>query len=96
MGAISNSGRRSANLVGFYKGIQSIGAAIMPSLDAHKMSYKNEFISNWALLASSLAIAAPIIFLKIKDHVSVEEDLEGTDETVADVLPVGHAEKIVA
>ncbi|KAG0649064.1 unc93 [Hyphodiscus hymeniophilus] len=93
MGALSNSGRRSANYVGFYKGIQSAGAAVMWSLDSGKLSYKSEFISNWVLLSISLLCAAPVIFLKIKDHVTVEEDLIGTDETLADVLPQGHSEK---
>lgn len=96
MGALSNSGRRSANYVGFYKGIQSAGAAVMSSIDSHKTSYMAEFASNWGLLAGSLLVAAPVIFLKIQDHVTVESDLEGTDETLADVLPVGHAEKAVA
>lgn len=95
MGALSNSGRRSANYVGFYKGIQSAGAAVMWSLDSHKLSFKNEFISNWVLLSASLICAAPVIFLKIKDHVTVEEDLKGTDETLEDVLPQGHPEKVV-
>jgi hypothetical protein len=44
-------------------------------------------MSNWVLLAASLVIAAPVIFLKIQDHVGVEQDLEGTDETLADVAP---------
>jgi len=96
MGALSNSGRRSANFVGFYKGIQSAGAAVMWSLDSHKISFMAEFITNWALLTFSLLCAAPVIFYKIKDTVSVEEDLIGTDETLADVLPVGHPEKTVA
>lgn len=51
------------------------------------------FGSSWGLLAGSLIIAAPVIFIKIKDHVTVEEDLRGTDETVEDVLPEGHIEK---
>ncbi|PTD04289.1 UNC93-like protein [Fusarium culmorum] len=76
MGALSNSGRRCANYIGFYKGIQSAGAAISNNLDARKV-----------LLASSLVIAAPVIFLKIRDHVAVQEDLDGTDETLADVAP---------
>jgi hypothetical protein len=95
MGSLSNSGRRLANYVGFYKGIQSIGSAVMASLDAHSLSYRSEFISNYALLMLSLLCAAPVIFMKIKDHVTVEEDLEGTDETLADVLPQGHPEKVV-
>jgi len=93
MGALSNSGRRSANYVGFYKGIQSAGAAVMWSLDSRKISFMAEYASNWGLLSFSLLCAAPVIFLKIKDTVSVEEDLVGTDETLADVLPQGHMEK---
>ena len=93
MGALTNNGRKMANYVGFYKGIQSAGAAVMWSLDAHGMSYMDELISNWVLLAGSLLVAAPVIFLRIKEHVSVEEDLKFSDETIADVLPEGHAEK---
>lgn len=93
MGALSNSGRKSANFVGFYKGIQSAGAAVMWSLDSNKLEFMNEFASNWALLSFSLVCAAPVIFIKIKDHVTVEEDLVFSDETLADVLPAGHAEK---
>ena len=98
MGALSNSGRRCANYIGFYKGIQSAGAAISNNLDARKVSFQAQFLSNWILLAASLVIAAPVIFLKIRDHVAVEEDLEGTDETLADVVPqharrdLGHSE----
>lgn len=88
MGALSNNGRKTANYVGFFKGLQSAGAAVMWSLDAKKMAFMAEFASNWALLSISLIIAAPVIFLKIQDHVSVEEDLKFSDETIEDV--VGH------
>lgn len=93
MGALSNSGRRTANYVGFYKGIQSAGAAVMWALDSRKISFMAEFASNWGLLSVSLLCAVPVVFMKVKDHVTVEEDLKGTDETLADVLPQGHAEK---
>ncbi|KAH8885253.1 MFS general substrate transporter [Thozetella sp. PMI_491] len=93
LGALSNSGRRSANFVGFYKGIQSVGTAIVNNLDARKLSFEAEFISNWALLGAALVFAAPVILLKIRDHVAAEEDLKGTDETLEDVLPAGHPEK---
>jgi hypothetical protein len=33
MGSLSNSGRKTANFAGFYKGIQSAGAAIFWRLD---------------------------------------------------------------
>lgn len=45
------------------------------------------FISNWVLLAVSLVIAAPVMLWKIKDTVSLEEDLKFSDETMEDVVP---------
>jgi len=87
MGSLSNSGRKTANLAGFYKGIQSAGAAIIWRVDANGASYTTEFAATWGLLAASLIIAGPVILTKIKDHVSVEEDLKFSDETLEDVLP---------
>lgn len=45
------------------------------------------FISNWVLLSVSLFIAAPVMLWKIKDTVSLEEDLKFSDETLEDVVP---------
>ena len=92
MGSLGNSGRRLANLAGFYKGLQSAGAAIMFDLDYRNLSLMKEFASNWGLLAGSIVVAAPLVYLRIEDHVAIEQDLEGTGETAADVLP-GQAEK---
>jgi hypothetical protein len=43
MGALSNSGRKAANLTGFYKGIQSAGAAVFWRLDGLKTPYNTMF-----------------------------------------------------
>ncbi len=43
MGALSNSGRKAANLAGFYKGIQSAGAAVFWRLDGIKEPYNTMF-----------------------------------------------------
>ena len=88
MGALSNSGRKTANFTGFYKGIQSAGAAICWSIDSRKASYDAQFFSCWGLLMFSLVCAAPVILRKIKNTTPVEEDLKDTDETVGDVLPI--------
>lgn len=88
MGAITNNSRKLANFAGFYKGIQSAGAAIVWRLDALGTPYMNMFASCWILLAGSLVIALPVMLLKIKDTVPVEEDLKFTDETYEDVI--GH------
>jgi hypothetical protein len=46
----------------------------------------NMFISCWVLLAGSLVFALPVILLKIKDTVPLEEDLKFSDETIEDVI----------
>lgn len=92
MGALGNSGRKLANLAGFYKGLQSAGAAVMWSLDDHKLPYMNEYASNFGLLCGSILVAVPVVFYKIKDSVPVEEELAGTGETLEDVLPPGAVE----
>ncbi|RYO01379.1 UNC93-like protein [Alternaria tenuissima] len=86
MGAISNNSRKLANFAGFYKGIQSAGAAIVFRIDGYKRPYMDIFLSSWVMLAASLVIALPVMLLKIKDTVPLEEDLKFTDETIEDVL----------
>lgn len=93
MGALSNSGRKAANFVGFYKGLQSAGAAVMWAYDLTSPPFMTEFASNWGLLLGSLVFATPVIFFRIKDHITTEDDVAFSDATIADVLPEGHGEK---
>ncbi|QSZ32037.1 hypothetical protein DSL72_001606 [Monilinia vaccinii-corymbosi] len=87
MGALSNSGRKTANFAGFYKGIQSAGAAIAWRFDAMEYSYATQFAITWALLAGSLVVASPVIFMNIKDATDIVDDLVDTDLNYADVMP---------
>ncbi|EXJ81076.1 hypothetical protein A1O3_07364 [Capronia epimyces CBS 606.96] len=87
MGSLTNNGRKLANFTGFYKGIQSAGAVISPVLDSNYVAYMTQFAVNWGMLAGSLVVAAPVIWLKVQDTVNIEEDLKFTDETLADVAP---------
>ncbi|RXG44909.1 hypothetical protein VDGE_03832 [Verticillium dahliae] len=89
MGSLSNSSRKAANLAGFYKGIQSAGAAVFWRLDGLETSYDTIFGATWGMLGAALLIAAPVIWMRIKDTTDVEEDLRGTDETVEDVVAPG-------
>jgi hypothetical protein len=85
MGALTNNGRKTALFAGFYKGIQSAGAAVVFRLDFLGVAYFDLFLSCWILLGGSLVLAAPVIIWKVQDHVSLEEDLKFTDQIVADV-----------
>ncbi|KAI8625507.1 MFS general substrate transporter [Xylariaceae sp. FL1651] len=87
MGAISNSGRKTANMAGFYKGIQSAGAAVFWALDGHQVSYRALYGATFGVCAVSILIAAPVIFLHINDTTELEEDLKFSDETIEDVAP---------
>lgn len=87
MGTLTNNSRKLANFAGFYKGIQSAGQAVAYRIDAKKAPFINEFASNWGLLAGSLILAAPVILLKVRDSVPLEEDLRFSDETIEDVMP---------
>lgn len=87
LGALTNNGRKLANFVGFYKGIQSAGAVIAYRIDALSAPFMNEFAADWGLLAGALLLAAPVIWFRVKDTVPLEEDLKFSDETFEDVRP---------
>lgn len=98
MGSLTNNGRKLANFTGFYKSIQSAGAVITPAIDNAEVPYMTNLAAAWGLLAGSLIVAAPVIFAKIKDTTSLEEDLKFSDETFDEVAPTearmaGHGEK---
>ncbi|KAI0884912.1 MFS general substrate transporter [Annulohypoxylon maeteangense] len=93
MGALSNSGRRTANMTGFYKGLQSAGAAVFWRLDGVHIEYNTLFAVTWAVCAGSLLVAAPIIFMKIEDTTSLETDLKYSDERPEDVVPTAALEE---
>ena len=94
---MTNNGRKLANYAGFYKGIQSAGAAVIYRVDALGTPFMDEFASSWALLAGSLLLAAPLIWTKIQDTVPIADDLKFTDETYEDVKPSepGLADEVV-
>ncbi|KAK8094353.1 hypothetical protein PG997_001038 [Apiospora hydei] len=93
MGALSNSGRKTANLAGFYKGIQSAGAAIFWRLHDLGIEEMTLLGVTWGILAGSLLIAGPVIWMRIKDTTAPEEDLKFSDETIEDVAPTAAVER---
>jgi hypothetical protein len=56
-------------------------------MDDKKISYMSMFASCWALLAGSLIVAAPVIWMKVKDTVDIEEDIKFSDELLEEVAP---------
>ncbi|PBK79883.1 hypothetical protein ARMGADRAFT_102562 [Armillaria gallica] len=84
MGAMSNDPSKLAFFAGFYKSIQSAGAAEIWRADAVKIPYMNMFISEWALFVGDLVFALPMVILRIKNHTDLD------DETIARLDDEGH------
>ncbi|TFY78369.1 hypothetical protein EWM64_g5643 [Hericium alpestre] len=75
MGAMSNDPAKLAYFAGFYKSIQSAGAAGVWRADAMKLPYMNIFISTWALLVAGLVFLLPMIHLRVNDHTDYEDEM---------------------
>ncbi|KAG6849467.1 hypothetical protein H0H93_008194 [Arthromyces matolae] len=74
MGAMSNNPAKLAIFAGFYKSLQSAGAAGMWRADAVKTPYMNIFASTWALLIAGLLFVLPMIHLRVTEHTDGEND----------------------
>lgn len=72
MGAMSNDPAKLAHYAGFYKSLQSAGAAGVWRADAVGMPFMNIFIGTWVLLVAGLFFAAPMIYMRVQDHTDDE------------------------
>ncbi|KEP52152.1 MFS general substrate transporter [Rhizoctonia solani 123E] len=88
MGAMSNDPAKLAIFTGFYKSIQSAGAAGIWRADAMEIPYMNIFVSTWGLLAGGLVIALPMLHFRVKDHTEL------ADEALARMDESGHVQQV--
>ncbi|KAG9007219.1 hypothetical protein FRB93_008042 [Tulasnella sp. JGI-2019a] len=89
MGAMSNDPAKLAIFVGFYKSLQSAGGAGAWRADAVGIPFMNIFASTWGLLAGGLIFTLPMLYLRVKDHTEVEE------EVLARMDDEGHVQDVV-
>ncbi|KAI0809164.1 MFS general substrate transporter [Irpex lacteus] len=75
MGAMSNNPSKLAHFSGFYKSIQSAGAAGIWRADAVGIPYMNMFISTWVLLVAGLVFAFPMIHMRVQEYTDEADDL---------------------
>lgn len=64
---------------GFYKGVQSAGAAVAWQVDTHKVPLLSQLIVNWSLTTISFPLLVVLVALAVKDGDKVDE--EGVDPT---------------
>lgn len=62
---------------GFYKGVQSAGAAVAWQIDSHNVPFVNELATNWALMTISYPLLVLLIVKAVKDDDEVDEKSKG-------------------
>ncbi|KAI8320577.1 MFS general substrate transporter [Martensiomyces pterosporus] len=78
IGALTNDSQKLSRYAGFYKGIQSLGAAVAWQLDSREVSYLNQLIGNWVLLGISLPSMLYVVW-RLKDHSEDVADKDSLD-----------------
>ena len=62
---------------GFYKGVQSAGAAVAWQVDTHNVSFMSQLIVNWCLTTVAYPLLVLLVMFAVKDEAKGEE---GTTE----------------
>ncbi|KAG1825370.1 MFS general substrate transporter [Suillus variegatus] len=75
MGAMSNDPAKLAVFAGFYKCLQSVGAASVWAADSANVPYMNIFLSTWCLTVAGMICAAPMVYLRVTDHTEIEDEV---------------------
>ncbi|KAJ1954004.1 hypothetical protein EC988_002669 [Linderina pennispora] len=86
IGALTNDNQKLSRYVGFYKGMQSFGAAISWQLEAKGVDFMGQLIGNWVLFGISLVSMAYVVW-NIKDH--SEDTVAAEDEVVHEKIAAG-------
>lgn len=73
IGALANESTILSRYTGFYKGVQSAGAAIAWQIDTHKVPFLNELLANWAMTTISYPLLALLVYLAVKDEDIIEQ-----------------------
>ena len=93
MGACSNDLSKLGYLAGFYKSIQSAGAAGAFGMDKDKHPFMTNLAVTWGLCAVGLLFVIPVIALRVKEHTDPLEEVTvpGRAEEIAAVEEFAHA-----
>ncbi|KAL8538259.1 hypothetical protein ACS0TY_000293 [Phlomoides rotata] len=74
IGALADDTEILSRYTGFYKGVQSAGAAVAWQIDTQKVPFLNELITNWVLMTVSFPLLALLIIRAVKDD---DDEVEG-------------------
>uniref|UniRef100_A0A0C9RT92 TSA: Wollemia nobilis Ref_Wollemi_Transcript_14048_1593 transcribed RNA sequence n=1 Tax=Wollemia nobilis TaxID=56998 RepID=A0A0C9RT92_9CONI len=72
IGALADDSETLSRYSGFYKGVQSAGAAVAWQIDARKTPLLAQLLINWALITVSYPLVVLVIFSSVKDKDEVQ------------------------
>ncbi|XP_010541511.1 PREDICTED: UNC93-like protein 1 [Tarenaya hassleriana] len=78
IGALADDSEILSRYSGFYKGVQSAGAAVAWQVDTHKVPLMSQLVVNWSLTTLSYPLLALLVFLSVKDE---DDDDEKQDKS---------------
>ncbi|KAL1539815.1 UNC93-like protein 1 [Salvia divinorum] len=67
IGALADDTEILSRFTGFYKGVQSAGAAVAWQIDSHNVPFVNELATNWGLMTISYPLLVLLIMKAVKD-----------------------------
>ncbi|XP_027368426.1 UNC93-like protein 1 [Abrus precatorius] len=70
IGALADDSEILSRYTGFYKGIQSAGAAVAWQVDEHKVSFMSQLIVNWVLTSISYPLLFVLVILAVKEDIN--------------------------
>ncbi|ONK55861.1 uncharacterized protein A4U43_C10F1720 [Asparagus officinalis] len=91
IGALADDSQILSRYSGFYKGVQSAGAAVAWQIDTRKTPLMTQLIINWVLTTASYPLLALLVFLAVKDG-SPATAVEDAESKVASAAPAVEGE----
>ncbi|KAL6654851.1 hypothetical protein ACP70R_008316 [Stipagrostis hirtigluma subsp. patula] len=80
IGALTDESQMLSRYVGFFKGVQSAGAAVAWQIDTRHIPLMSQLIVNWALMTFSYPLLALLVFLAVKDEDNPVSSIEHGDD----------------
>ncbi|KAL7213968.1 hypothetical protein ACSBR1_026403 [Camellia fascicularis] len=74
MDALADDSETLSRYTGFYKGVQSAGAAVAWQIDTHKVPFLAEMITNWSLTTLSYPLLAVLVVLAVEDDNQTDQE----------------------
>ncbi|KAK6936585.1 Ion channel regulatory protein, UNC-93 [Dillenia turbinata] len=74
IGALADDSEILSRYTGFYKGVQSAGAAVAWQVDTHNVSRTSQLIVNWGMTTVSYPLLVVLVYLAVKDDPKRDEE----------------------